>query len=65
MSQDHLSKEKQTLSIALRWKRLRVCIICWWYIRHWPMDDLTDEDWVAQLDWGSPWEVFLEGWCRD
>ena len=48
-----------------RWKRLRVCLLCLWHLRHWPMNDLTDTEWRFQLDGATAWEAFLEGWCRE
>ncbi len=48
-----------------RWKRLRVCLLCWWHLRHWPMNDLTDAEWRFQLDGATAREAFMEGWCRE
>ncbi len=47
------------------WWRLRVCLLCWWYLRHWPWGDISDAEWREGFDAGeSPRENFLEGWCR-
>lgn len=48
-----------------RWKRLHVCLLCLWYLRHWPMNDLSDREWLEQLDGETAWDAFIEGWCRD
>ena len=53
------------LTFRLRLRRLHVCVLCWWYLRHWPMDDLDDAEWMKQMDGYSACDVFLEGWCRD
>ena len=48
-----------------RTKRLQVCVLCLWYLRHWPMSDLSEAEWRWQLDGATAWDAFLEGWCRD
>ena len=50
---------------AFRWKRFRVCLLCYWHLRHWPMDDLSDAEWRFQIEGQTAYEAFLEGWCRD
>jgi hypothetical protein len=50
---------------AWRWKRFKVCLLCLWYLRHWPMYDLSDAEWMFQLDGETAWDSFVEGWCRD
>ncbi|MCE5292957.1 MAG: hypothetical protein LLG14_27490 [Nocardiaceae bacterium] len=49
---------------AFQWKRLRVCLLCWWYLRHWPWGDLSTAEWRFQLDGETSRSAFLEGWCR-
>ena len=51
--------------IGFRWKRLRVCLLCYWYLRHWPMNDLSETEWLFQLDGETARSAFIEGWCRD
>ena len=50
--------------LAFRWKRFRVCLLSLWYLRHWPMNDLSDAEWRFQLDGMTAREAFCEGWCR-
>lgn len=45
-------------------KRLHVCLLCLWYLRHWPMNDLDNTEWHEQLDGERAYDVFIEGWCR-
>jgi hypothetical protein len=49
---------------AFQWKRLRVCLLCWWYLRHWPWGDLSTAEWKFQLAGETARSAFLEGWCR-
>ena len=51
--------------MGFHWKRLRVCLLCYWYLRHWPMNDLSEAEWRFQLDGETARSAFLEGWCRD
>jgi hypothetical protein len=50
---------------AFYWKRLRVCVLCWWYLRHWPWGDLSTAEWRFQLHGETARSAFLEGWCRE
>lgn len=51
--------------MEFRWKRLRVCLLCWRYLNHWPMNDLSEGEWRWQLEDQTARGAFLEGWCRD
>lgn len=42
-------------------KRLHVCLLCWWYLRHWPMNDLSRAEWQFQLAGETARDAFLEG----
>jgi hypothetical protein len=46
-------------------KRLYVCWLCWYHLRHWPMNDLDDAEWRAQLEAENAYDAFIEGWCRE
>ena len=50
--------------VAFRWKRLLVCLLSMWHLRHWPMNDLSDAEWRFQLHDTTARDAFLEGWCR-
>lgn len=50
---------------SFRWKRLHVCLLCLWRLRHWPMNDLTEAEWRCQLAGETAESAFMEGWCRD
>jgi hypothetical protein len=50
--------------ILFQWKRLRVCLLCLWYLRHWPWGDISDKEWRDQLEFETARSAFLEGWCR-
>ena len=52
-------------TIVFRSKRLRVCLLCLWYMRHWPMNDISEAEWREQLEGETAWSAFLEGWCRE
>ena len=51
--------------IGFRWKRLRVCLLCYWYLRHWPMSDLSEAEWRYQLAGETARSAFLYGWGCD
>lgn len=51
--------------LAFHLKRLHVCLLSLWYLRHWPMNDLSAAEWREQLDGETARDAFLEGWCRD
>lgn len=51
-------------NIVFHLKRLQVCLLCLWYLRHWPMNDISDVEWREQLDGETARSAFLEGWCR-
>lgn len=42
-----------------------MCFLSLWYLRHWPMNDLSTAEWRFQLDDMTVWDAFIEGWCRD
>ena len=52
------------LNMAFYWKRLRVCLLCLWYLRHWPMSDLSTAEWRLQLLDMTASDAFFEGWGR-
>ena len=63
-----------TMPSRLRWwrynagfycKRLWVCVLCFWYLRHWPWSDLSTAEWRFQLAGETARDAFLEGWCRE
>ena len=58
-------RETAMSEIAFQWKRLRVCVLCLWYLRHWPMGDISSAEWREQLDGETARDAFIEGWCRD
>jgi hypothetical protein len=64
----YMSKQEieEQMTLAFRWWRFRVCLFCLWYLHHWPMDDLYDEEWLDHYLGGyTAFEEFVEGWCRD
>ena len=46
-------------------KRVWVCVLCLWYLRHWPWGDLSTAEWRFQLAGETARDAFMEGWCRD
>ena len=50
---------------AFYWKRFRVCVLCYWYLRHWPWGDLSTAEWRFTLDGEAARSAFIEGWCRE
>lgn len=46
-------------------KRFYVCLMCWWYLRHWPWGDLSTAEWRFQLAGETARDAFHEGWCRE
>jgi len=60
-----VSNMKVMWELAFQFKRLRVCLLSLWYLRHWPMNDLSTAEWRFQLDGETARSAFLEGWCRD
>ena len=55
----------QAAEVVFQWKRLRVCLLCLWHLRHWPMNDISEDEWRTLLDDETPRSAFLEGWCRE
>ena len=51
--------------LSFQRRRLAVCFLSLWYLRHWPMNDLSTAEWRFQLDDMTVWDAFIEGWCRD
>lgn len=46
------------------WK-LRVCLYCYWYLRHWPASDISDAEWREYFNADeTAWDTFIEGWGR-
>lgn len=45
-------------------KRLHVCLLCLWHLRHWPWGDLSTAEWRFQLAGETAWDAFVEGWRR-
>ena len=46
--------------------RLRVCLYSFWYLLHWPWNDVSEFGWCEMFEYDDdPWDAFLEGWCRE
>ncbi len=52
--------------IGFVWWRFRVCLLCWWHLRHWPANDISIAHWADSYrnDW-SPREAFEEMFRND